>query len=115
MLEVDNEQQRQPLLVDDVGHAVLKMLKQKKQKIKGVYHLANPEVMTKYDLGLALEKIVRKRSLLIPATPRERIAKRPKNVTLDCSKARKIGISLHSLEEAIRIIKSQYQSSFIET
>ncbi len=107
-VEVNNDQKRQPLLVDDVAYAVKVMLE---GNHSGIYHLAGPENLTKYELGLALEKIVRDKSELIPISEKQQVARRPKDVSLDASKAINIGVKFHSLSEGIELIKQQYESS----
>jgi len=107
-VEVNNDQKRQPLLVDDVGYAIKVILE---GNHKGIYHLAGSENMTKYELGLALEKIVRTEPELIPVPEKQQIARRPKDVSLDTSKARNIGIVFHSISEGVGLVRQQYEGS----
>ena len=77
----------------------------------GIYHLASPEVVTKYDLGVALEKIVRSESELIPIAEKKQLARRPHDVSLDTTKARGIGIKLHTISEGVEIVRKQFENS----
>ena len=107
-VEVNNDQKRQPLLVDDVGYAIKVILEGNQS---GIYHLAGPEKITKYELGLVLEKIVRRESELIPIPEKQQVARRPKDVSLNTSKARSIGIVFHSISEGLELVRQQYEGS----
>ncbi len=105
--EVNCDQQRQPLFVDDVIYAIQRILE---ASSSGIFHLAGQEKMTKYELGLTLEGIVRGTSLLVPIPEKAQVARRPKNVTLDTSRACAIGIKFHSMAEGIEKVRQQYAS-----
>lgn len=107
-VEVNNDQKRQPLLVDDVGYAIKAILD---GNYSGIYHLAGSENITKYELGLALEKIVRSESELIPIPEKQQVARRPKDVSLDTSKARNIGVEFHSISDGVELVRQQYEGS----
>ncbi len=107
-VEVNNDQKRQPILVDDVGYAIKVILE---GDHSGIYHLAGPENITKYELGLVLEKMVRVESKLTPIPEKQQVARRPKDVSLDTSKARNIGVKFHSISEAVELIRQQYEGS----
>ncbi len=104
---VMHNQQRQPLLADDVGTAIHRFLE---HQASGIYHLAGLTAVSKYDLGVALEQIVRPNqdSQLCPIEQEKKIAPRPKNTTLDTSKAYAAGVRFHSLEEGLAIVRAEY-------
>ena len=106
---VMSNQQRQPLLVDDVGTAIQSLLN---HNASGIYHLAGTTIVSKYDLGIALEQLVRpgQNSHLRPIEQEKKIAPRPKNTTLDTSKALTAGVRFHSLEEGLALVREQYNS-----
>lgn len=104
-LEVNNDQLRQPLMVDDIGRAIVTILDKKES---GIFHLAGPDYMTKYELGLALEKLVRQKTELIPVPEKQQIARRPKDVSLNTTKVKDLGITFYSLSEGIQQIKGIY-------
>ncbi len=106
--EVNSDQKRQPLLVDDVCNAIKVILE---RNHSGVYHLAGSENIIKYELGLALERIVRNKSELIPIPEKQQIARRPKDVSLNTSKAKSGGIMFHSISEGVELIREQYEGS----
>ena len=107
-LNLDNVTLRQPLLADDVGAAINILIM---ESFSGVFHLAGPNRLPKYELGLALERAIRQESLLTPCTLEEPIVKRPENASLETSKARRIGIYFHSIKESVEIIRKQYQNA----
>lgn len=107
-IEMNFDQKRQPLLIDDVASAIEDLLEKKE---KGIFHLAGPDNISKYELGLALEKIVRQDSLLVPIAEKEQIARRPKNASIDVSKALSKGLKFHSIEEGVAMIAGDYGSS----
>lgn len=107
-IKVNSSQIRQPLLIDDIGRAVLLLLE---KNLSGVYHLAGLDRVSKFDLGRSLESLIRKESLLIPITEEAQIANRPKNTTLNIKKAEDIGMRFSSIDEGIKIIKEQYESN----
>jgi len=105
-LNVNCDQKRQPLFVDDVGYAIQVLLS---SNCVGIYHLAGPDRITKHELGLMLERIVRENSLLRPIPEQEQTARRPRNVSLETEKAMKEGIRFHSIDESIDIIRRQIE------
>ena len=107
-VEVNNDQKRQPLLVDDIGYTIKTILD---GNHSGIYHLAGLEDTTKYELGLALERIIRSESELTPISEKQQIARRPKDISLNTSKAIGIGIRFHSISEGIELVRLQYESS----
>jgi len=108
-LQVNADQKRHPLLVDDVGSAIQVLLE---GDYSGIYHLAGLDIISKYDLGTALEKIVRDESELIPVPEKDQLARRPHDVSLDTTKARSIGITFHSILEGVAVIRQQFESSY---
>ena len=109
-LKVNADQKRQPLLVDDVGSAIQVLLE---GNHSGIYHLAGSDIIAKYELATALEKIVRDESELVPVPEKEQLARRPHDVSLDTTKARSIGIKFHSVAEGVDVVRQQFESSHI--
>jgi dTDP-4-dehydrorhamnose reductase len=56
-----------------------------------------------------LESIVRTTTLLTPGHTRSRIAPRPRDVTLDCSKIRRLGMVFKSMDQGLMTVRKQLQ------
>ncbi len=106
-VQVNKDQKRQPLLVDDVGTFIGKVLPYDQ---RGAFHLAGPHTLTKYELGLRLERVVREGYELIPIPEKQQVARRPLNVSIDTLKARSLGMAFHDIEDGIKLIEGQYFS-----
>lgn len=102
LLNLNAENVRQPLFVDDIEPAIKILLK---NKLFGTFNLSCNEYITQYDLGRKLEKIVRESSLIYPNHQVDKA--RPKNVLLDTTKVKNLGITFTSIEESIGIIDKQ--------
>lgn len=109
--EVNSDQIRQPLLVDDVGKAIRKM---QELGINGILHLAGPDNISKYELTLRLAKLLGKESLVVPIAEKEQIARRPKDASIATTKAETLGIAFTSLENAIPLIEGTLQNKNVE-
>lgn len=114
--KVNNDQIRQPVLIDDVVRAL--MLVQEKS-LNGIFHLAGPDRLTRYDLSLKLADLVYQdkldrrglslelvdlfdeKSLIIPVSEKDMLVERPKNVTLITEKIEKEGMVFTPLNEAL--------------
>ena len=114
--KVNNDQIRQPVLIDDVSRAL--MLIQEKY-LSGIFHLAGPDKLTRYELSLRLadlvyqDKLARRdlslelvdlfdeKSLIIPVSEKDMLVERPKNVTLITEKIEKKGMVFTPLNEAL--------------
>lgn len=109
--EVNSDQVRQPLFVDDVGRAIQLV---QKQGLNGVLHLAGPDNISKYELTLRLAKLLGKESLVVPIPEKQQIARRPKDASIVTTKAESLGITFTSLEKAIPLIEGALQNKNIE-
>lgn len=107
-LSANNNQKRQPLIIDDIESAIEILLE---KNCTGIYHLGGEDNLTKYELGLMLEKIIRKESMISPIANKDRAARRPKDVSLDTTKAKNLGIKFSSVSEGIKMIEQQYQQA----
>lgn len=103
-LEVNNDQIRQPLLIDDLAQIIDGLIK---KGAYGIFNVAGPQEMTKYQLGVALEKLIRPYSLLTAVTSEKDYAPRPKYGTLVTSKLAGLGFITKPLDEGLKIIKKQ--------
>ncbi|MBI5365067.1 MAG: sugar nucleotide-binding protein [Planctomycetes bacterium] len=108
---------RTPLLVEDAAHALIELAH---ARAEGLLHVAGPERITRYDLGLSL-LIATGRA---PADARARIAattrkdeglerSRPGDVCLDATRARtELGLALPGVSQALaRITRSRKTSA----
>lgn len=104
-LPVNAEQKRQPLLIDDVVWAIDLLLKQHQT---GVFHLAGPDNLTKYELGQRLEAILdRDTSCLVPIAGEKQTARRPSDASVNTAKIQQLGMKFHTVEEAVQLIQEQ--------
>lgn len=106
-LEVNKDRKIHPLLVDDAANSIQILLE---KGLSGTYHLGGENITTIYELARALEKIVRKKSCLVPVSKKQSEVKRPEKISLDTSKAKKLGINFHSLSEGISIMEQQFNT-----
>jgi dTDP-4-dehydrorhamnose reductase len=100
--EVNNDQIRQPLLVDDIGRALQRM---QELGMNSILHLAGPDKISKFELTLRLARLLGKESLVVPIPEKQQIARRPKDASIETNKAESLGITFTSLERAIPMIE----------
>jgi dTDP-4-dehydrorhamnose reductase len=98
MLNANCDQIRQPVLIDDVGHA-LGVVHEKSSN--GIFHLAGPDKMTMHELSVGLAHLVGKENYVNKVPSREQLVRRPKNLTLSTLKAKSLGIKFTTFEEAL--------------
>lgn len=103
-ISLNNEQERQPLFIDDAADAIQIMIE---KNLSGIFHLAGPDKINKYQLGIRMENLIRKESCITPVTREQQNAPRPKNTTINTEKARKQGVRFHTLKEALDMIRKQ--------
>jgi len=103
-LEVNHDQIRQPMLAEDVGYVIGCLIE---QEAYGIFNLAGPEKMSKFELGCRLEKVVREHSVLTPVGSDRDYAARPIHGTLDTTKLDNLGIRVRSLYDGCKIIGEQ--------
>lgn len=104
---LDNINTRQPLFLDDLAPAINTLINHEK---RGTFHLAGAERITQYDLGLRISELAGN-SLGIEPRPPEQMARRPKNSTIDPTKALDAGITFTPLDSSIRIIGDQLSNN----
>lgn len=78
-IDANSKQQRKPLLVDDVARTVERIIE---TKGFGIYHLAGPDNITKYELCKRLEQILRLTGDIHPIEFEQQVAQRPKDSSL---------------------------------
>ncbi len=109
--EVNNNLVRQPLLIDDVGRALQLV---QKLGLNGVFHLAGPDSMSKYELTVELAKLIGRETLVIPILGKEQLARRPKDASIVTSKMKRIGMKFTPLSEAMRVIEASLPKTTLE-
>jgi dTDP-4-dehydrorhamnose reductase len=97
------KQIRSPLLADDLGDIILKLIDQNQ---KGIFHIAGEEKIEILEFYQKLEKIIRNKSKIITESKNKRI-NFPLNSTLNISKIKSLNINISSLKEGINKIKRQ--------
>ena len=88
---------------NSVAHGILKLL----GKAKGTYHMGGPERLSRYEFGMMVVKIFGCDPALIHACKQEDVkmaAPRPKDVSLNSSKAIYLGFRPLGSEEELRLI-----------
>ena len=88
---------------NSVAQGILKLL----GKTKGTYHLGGPERLSRYDFGMLVVKVFGCDPALIHACKQEDVkmaAPRPKDVSLNSSKAIYLGFRTLGSEEELRLI-----------
>ncbi len=104
-----------PTLADSLAEAILKLLKVKEG---GIFHLAGPDCMIRFEFAGRLAKAFGlDRNLIRPVTASELglKAERPPNSCLINERAAVYGISTASVEEGIKIMRSQQSLEDFET
>lgn len=101
-LTLDAQHLRQPLLVDDLAHAITIL---QEQNAHGIFHLAPREGITTYELALKLKQRFGGGEIT-PGDP-EHAAPRPSRVVLDTTKAESFGVTSRSVEESLVLIEGQ--------
>lgn len=109
--EVNNDQIRQPLLVEDVGRA-LQLVQEK--GLNGIFHLAGPDKISKYELSIQLARLLDKESLVVPIPKKEQLARRPKDVSIVVTKMERLGMRFTPLNEAMRQIENSLAKMTVE-
>lgn len=102
-LNLNAEDIRQPLFVDDLAAAIMILLENKSY---GIFHLAGKEHLTQFELGLKIEKIIRSNSRISPVAKYDEVS-RPKKILMDTTKAKRAGIKFTQVDQAISIMRRQ--------
>ncbi|HPZ08898.1 MAG TPA: NAD(P)-dependent oxidoreductase [Candidatus Eremiobacteraeota bacterium] len=80
------------------------------EHVKGLIHLGGIERISRYDMGILLKDILGFSNVrLVPKLQRDIImaAQRPKDVSLDSSKARKLGFKPYNISDELKKIKKE--------
>lgn len=101
-IRANSDQLRQPLFVDDVGDAIKIVQRSRKS---GIFHLAGPDRVSKYELVVKLARLVGRESLVVPIKEEGQIARRPRDTSVKTTKVESLGGTFTSIKEAIRLIK----------
>ncbi len=102
------DQHLSPTYVRFLAQEIVKMIE---KRITGILHVAG-ERASRYEFAIALAEILGvDRSLIRPVSMHEikLVAKRPRDSSLDTSKAKSLGISLPPLRECLRDFVSTYR------
>lgn len=109
--EVNSDQVRQPLLVDDIGRA-LQLIQER--SLSGIFHLAGPDRLSKYDLTVKLAHLLGRKSLVVPIPEIEQVARRPKDASIVTAKMESMGFVFTSLNDALMQIEGALRTNGIE-
>ena len=109
-IRVVNDQFSTPTLIDDIANAI-KILIQKGKE--GIYHVAGPEKLSRYDMAVKLAEVFGfDKSLIKSITSAElkQKAKRPVDSSLNIEKLKKEGVIMHAFGEGLKIMKKQMET-----
>lgn len=109
--EVNSNQTRQPLLIDDVARS-LQLIQER--SINGIFHLAGPDRLSKYELTVRLARLLGKENLVVPIPEKEQVARRPNDASISTSKVESMGMVFTTLEGGISLIESSLITQGIE-
>ena len=104
-----------PILVNNLGEAILEL---HSVKYKGILNIAGSEGCSKLEFAEKIAKIFKLEKKLIKSVKSESLelkAKRPKNMTLDVSKAKKmLKTKLLNVEEGLKRFKELRENGFVD-
>ena len=99
------------MFVDDVGRAMQLV---QEGGFNGIFHLAGPDNISKYELTRELAKLRGKESLVVPIPEKEQLARRPENATIVTHKIECLGMRFTPLLDALPIIENGMPNTTIE-
>lgn len=107
-----NEQKRKPLFVDDVSTAIDKIIE---KDANGVFHLAGPDNITKYELYVQLAEILGLKLNINPMSEKDQVvkqvARRPKDTSLLTDRLEELGMVCTPIKESLLRIREQFLSN----
>ena len=95
-----------PIYTGDFSRIILEMFE---KKLKGIYHVAGSEKISKYKFGLKVAKVFNLNEEYIKPIKFDSIkrkAERPKDTSLRCDKIKKKGFKLKNVEEGLKMMKN---------
>jgi dTDP-4-dehydrorhamnose reductase len=109
--EVNSDQIRQPVFVNDVVRAIQLV---QERSINGIFHLAGPDRISKYELTIKLAHLLEKEGLVVPISEKEQIARRPKDASISTARMEGLGMKFTSLGEALSQIEAALITKGVE-
>jgi len=104
-----NEQKRKPLFVDDVSTAIDKIIQ---TDAKGVFHLAGPDNITKYELYVQLAQALGLKLEIYPMSEKDQavkqVARRPKDTSLLTDRLTELDMQCTPVKESLSKIREQF-------
>ncbi len=104
-LRIVTDQINSPTLIDDIAYALIKLFDK-----NGIYNVVGPEAMSRYGFAVKIAEVFGfDKKLITPITSKEfpQKAVRPKDVSLDISKIKKLGIKMSNVKKGAMKIKKQ--------
>lgn len=98
-----------PTLVDDIAEAIKILIKKNKE---GIYHVAGPERLSRYEMALKIaDAFGFDKGLIKPIKTAElkQKAKRPRDSSLNTEKLKREGIMMHKFKDGLKIMKKQIE------
>ncbi len=106
-IEATDKQTRKPLLVDDVAKAIDRIIE---TNGSGVYHLAGPDNITKYELCMRLAKTLDTQGDIYPIESKVQVARRAIDTSLTTERLQELSIVCTPVDEALKLIGQQFRS-----
>ena len=106
-IRVVDDQFNTPTLIDDLAMAIGKLIKKNKL---GIWHVAGPERLSRYEMAVQLAEVFGYDASLIKRIKSSELkqkALRPLDSSLNTEKLNKAGISMHGFREGLAIMKGQ--------
>jgi dTDP-4-dehydrorhamnose reductase len=105
-INVVSDQIGTPTLTDDIALAVDTLIK---KDVKGIYHTTGSQKLSRYDMAIRFAKVLGFDTNLINEVSSEDLnfaAKRPRDSSLSTDKLKKEGITMHSFDDGLKIMKN---------
>lgn len=109
-IRVVNDQFNTPTLIDDIAEALRILLKKKRI---GVYHVAGPQRLSRYEMALRIANAFKFDKSLIKSIPSSQLrqkAPRPRDSSLKSGKIAGEGIKMHTFDEGMLVMKKQVEA-----
>lgn len=103
-VSADNSIIKYPLLIDDVALGIKKLIELNEE---GIFHFSGPDAITKYEWGKKIARFYGLPEENIIEKIDEPIAQRPRNVLLDTSKIKRIGVEFYDIDMGLKLMRNQ--------
>lgn len=114
-IRIADDQFANPTLADDVAYAILKIVELDRS---GIYHVAGPDLMSRYEFALVIARVFKLNKKLISPVKTaslKQIAQRPLKSGFITLKAQiDLGVKMSGVEQGVNILKNQLSTHINE-